>query len=191
MTQPNPPVAPHGSVESYLEMFRSAQAEGLEVHPYAFGVVCQTASTTGYSDKEKVRRINNVDAAVKVIEEENRERYEASRRTASAVGMAYSRADSEPADPTPPSGGRVEPHTGAVVDGGALVPVEAPSVFGLVLTRPGSREAAAVKPIVSDETIAEAQAMAERDRVAGGPPWEVPAHPDNALPGGWHRGQIR
>lgn len=47
------------------------------------------------------------------------------------------------------------------------------------------------RPIVSDETIAEVAAMEERDRLAGGPPWEVPSHPDNALPGGWHRGRIR
>jgi len=47
------------------------------------------------------------------------------------------------------------------------------------------------RPLVSDETIAEASAMAERDRAAGGSPWEVPDHPDNSLPGGWHHGQIR
>lgn len=46
------------------------------------------------------------------------------------------------------------------------------------------------KPLISDETIAEAAAMAERDRLAGGPPWEVEDHPDNRLPGGWHHGQI-
>jgi hypothetical protein len=46
------------------------------------------------------------------------------------------------------------------------------------------------KPLISDETIAEAEAMAERDRLAGGPPWEVPDHPDNFQPGGWHRGQL-
>lgn len=44
--------------------------------------------------------------------------------------------------------------------------------------------------IISDETIAEAVAMAERDRKAGGPPWEVPEHPDNFQPGGWHHGQL-
>lgn len=47
------------------------------------------------------------------------------------------------------------------------------------------------KPLISDETIAEAAAMEERDRAAGGPPWEVADHPDNAQPGGWHHGQIR
>jgi len=47
------------------------------------------------------------------------------------------------------------------------------------------------EPLVSDETIAEAAAMEERDRLAGGPPWEVPDHPDHNLPGGWHHGQIR
>ncbi len=47
------------------------------------------------------------------------------------------------------------------------------------------------RPLVSSETIAEAAAMEERDRLAGGPPWEVPDHPDHDLPGGWHRGQIR
>jgi hypothetical protein len=46
------------------------------------------------------------------------------------------------------------------------------------------------KPLISDETIAEAAAMEERDRAAGGFPWEVPDHPDNFQPGGWHRGQI-
>lgn len=44
--------------------------------------------------------------------------------------------------------------------------------------------------IISDETIAEVAAMEERDRAAGGPPWEVPDHPDNFQPGGWHHGQI-
>lgn len=38
--------------------------------------------------------------------------------------------------------------------------------------------------------IAEAEAMEERDRLAGGPPWEVADHPDNNLPGGWHHGQL-
>lgn len=46
------------------------------------------------------------------------------------------------------------------------------------------------KPLVSESTIAEAAAMEERDRAAGGFPWEVPDHPDHQLPGGWHRGQI-
>lgn len=44
--------------------------------------------------------------------------------------------------------------------------------------------------IISPESFAEVEAMAERDRLAGGPPWEVPDHPDNSLPGGWHHGQI-
>jgi hypothetical protein len=47
------------------------------------------------------------------------------------------------------------------------------------------------RPLISDETLAEVAAMEERDRLAGGPPWEVPDHPDHGLPGGWHRGQIR
>lgn len=51
--------------------------------------------------------------------------------------------------------------------------------------------AATARPLVSDETIAEAAAMAERDRAAGGPPWEISDHPDNDQPGGWHHGQIR
>lgn len=46
------------------------------------------------------------------------------------------------------------------------------------------------KPLVSDSTIAEAAAMEARDREAGGAPWEVADHPENAQPGGWHRGQI-
>lgn len=46
------------------------------------------------------------------------------------------------------------------------------------------------RPLISDETIAEVAAMEERDRAAGGPPWEVPGHPDNAQPGGWHHGQL-
>lgn len=49
---------------------------------------------------------------------------------------------------------------------------------------------AARKPLVSDETIAEAGAMEARDRAAGGPPWEVPEHPENFQPGGWHHGQL-
>lgn len=49
---------------------------------------------------------------------------------------------------------------------------------------------AAGRPLVSDATIAEAAAMQERDQAAGGPPWEVPDHPDNQQPGGWHQGQI-
>lgn len=43
------------------------------------------------------------------------------------------------------------------------------------------------RPVISDSTIAEAAAMEERDRLAGGPPWEVHDHPDHDLPGGWHR----
>lgn len=46
------------------------------------------------------------------------------------------------------------------------------------------------EPLISEATIAEAAAMEERDRLAGGPPWEVEDHPDNRLPGGWHHGQI-
>jgi hypothetical protein len=56
-------------------------------------------------------------------------------------------------------------------------PYEGPSVTG-------------PKPLISPETIAEAEAMEERDRRAGGFPWEVPDHPDHQLPGGWHRGKI-
>ncbi len=48
-----------------------------------------------------------------------------------------------------------------------------------------------IRPMVSDATIEEAAAIEERDRAAGGPPWEVADHPDHNLPGGWHRGQIR
>lgn len=44
--------------------------------------------------------------------------------------------------------------------------------------------------IISDSTLAEIAAMEERDRLAGGPPWEVPEHPENFRPGGWHHGQI-
>lgn len=46
------------------------------------------------------------------------------------------------------------------------------------------------KPLVSQETIDEAAAMEARDREAGGFPWDVPEHPDNFQPGGWHHGQI-
>ncbi|GGN39077.1 hypothetical protein FHR83_006801 [Actinoplanes campanulatus] len=44
--------------------------------------------------------------------------------------------------------------------------------------------------LISDETLAEVAAMEERDRLAGGPPWEIADHPDNFQPGGWHRGQL-
>jgi len=46
------------------------------------------------------------------------------------------------------------------------------------------------QPLISDSTLVEIAAMEERDRLAGGPPWEVPDHPDNSLPGGWHHGQL-
>lgn len=38
--------------------------------------------------------------------------------------------------------------------------------------------------------IAELGAMEERDRTAGGPPWEIPDHPDHDQLGSWHHGQI-
>lgn len=41
-----------------------------------------------------------------------------------------------------------------------------------------------------DAAVAELKELEARDRAAGGPPWEVPDHPDHDLPGGWHRGQI-
>ena len=44
--------------------------------------------------------------------------------------------------------------------------------------------------VISASTIAEIEAIAERDRLAGGPPWEVPDHPDHDQPGGWHHGQL-
>lgn len=40
---------------------------------------------------------------------------------ADETGLTYTRADTEPDDPTPVSPARVPLHTGAVVDGGALV----------------------------------------------------------------------
>lgn len=46
------------------------------------------------------------------------------------------------------------------------------------------------RPLISDETLAEVAAMGERDRLAGGSPWEIPDHPDNWQPGSWHRGQL-
>jgi hypothetical protein len=64
-----------------------------------------------------------------------------------------------------------------------------------VVTRPlddgATASAGPPAPLVSAATIAGAAAMEERDRVAGGPPWEVPSHPENFQPGGWHHGQIR
>jgi len=46
------------------------------------------------------------------------------------------------------------------------------------------------EPLDLDAAIKELIEMEERDRLAGGPPWEVPDHPDHDLPGGWHHGQI-
>lgn len=60
----------------------------------------------------------------------------------------------------------------------------------LRIPAPAGAASKRTRPLVSDETIAEAAAMAERDRAAGGPPWEVPDHPDSFQPGGWHHGQI-
>jgi hypothetical protein len=40
------------------------------------------------------------------------------------------------------------------------------------------------------QALKELAELEDRDRAAGGPPWEVPDHPDHDLPGGWHRGQI-
>ena len=45
--------------------------------------------------------------------------------------------------------------------------------------------------VISQSTIDDVAALEERDRLAGGPPWEVADHPDHQLPGGWHQGQIR
>jgi hypothetical protein len=91
---------------------------------------------------------------------------------ADPTGLAYTRVDDGADDPTPVSPARVPLHTGGMTDDGLVDETER-------------------RPLVSDETIAEAAAMEERDRAAGGPPWEVPEHPENAQPGGWHRGQIR
>ncbi len=44
--------------------------------------------------------------------------------------------------------------------------------------------------VISQSTLDELREIEERDRAAGGFPWEVPDHPDNSLPGGWHHGQI-
>jgi hypothetical protein len=64
--------------------------------------------------------------------------------------------------------------------------------YRLIAWHKGGRpaEPEAVKPLISDETIAEVAAMEERDRAAGGPPWEAPGHPENFQPGSWHRGQL-
>ena len=48
----------------------------------------------------------------------------------------------------------------------------------------------AMHPAGISGALAELDDMAARDRAAGGPPWDVPTHPDHDLPGGWHRGQI-
>lgn len=47
------------------------------------------------------------------------------------------------------------------------------------------------RPLDVSQAVAELDAMSARDRAAGGPPWNVPTHPDHDLPGGWHRGNIR
>lgn len=56
------------------------------------------------------------------------------------------------------------------------------------IPRPGSAEQSPGGSL--DVAIAEATAMEERDRAAGGPPWMVSEHPDHGLPGGWHLGQL-
>lgn len=96
----------------------------------------------------------------------------------------YSRAD-DGEDP-PPAERRLPPR---LEDARTGEVVTAPVAMAPLLKLPMRDEKP--RPLVSDATIAEAEAMEERDRAAGGPPWEVPAHPENAQPGGWHRGQIR
>lgn len=89
------------------------------------------------------------------------------------LGASFDSSQMADADATPvPTSRRYEPH---FADGNT----------GVDLVDESER------PLVSAATIAEVAAMEVRDREAGGPPWEVPDHPDNAQPGGWHRGQIR
>lgn len=53
-------------------------------------------------------------------------------------------------------------------------------VDGAVSTPPG--RVVSVPPLISPESIADVDAVAARDRAAGGPPWEIPSHPDNVPP---------
>lgn len=74
MTQPTPA---WGSVEGYLETLREKEAAGWDLYPYAFGIATSTASNPTHPAEERIRRIANLDAAMKVINEERRAAYEA------------------------------------------------------------------------------------------------------------------
>jgi hypothetical protein len=107
VTQPNVPEK--CSVEYFAQRIRKMSNDTM--YPYAFGLA------TGYADlptppADALKRIANIAAAVKVVNEERRAAFEAS--------FNYSRTDSEPGDPTPVSPARAPLHVGVVDDGGLV-----------------------------------------------------------------------
>lgn len=100
----------YGTVEAYVRILRRLNPEYLESS--ALAVVQMLVDHPDDSDARKVELVKNLLAAVEQVRS----------HLADPTGLTYSRAD-EADDPTPVSGGRVEPHVGAMTDAG-LVEVE-------------------------------------------------------------------
>lgn len=111
-----PEKPPYGSVEDFERMMRG-KTNG-EVFPYTIGVIESIVTSLHRSDAEKVERVCNALIACGRIAGLDIEQFgKADRLRTDASGLAYSRADDGEPEVAP---GRVEPHTGAVTDGGLV-----------------------------------------------------------------------
>ncbi len=111
---------PNGSVERYEQMMRKTKGS---VFPFAVGVIESIATDLHDSDAEKVRRICNALIACGRVAGLAFERF--GEPATDPTGLLHSRDAEE--DPTP-TGTRVEPHNGAMTDGGLVDETEAPIV---------------------------------------------------------------
>jgi len=98
--------ASYGSVESYAKILRGTRHEWLDSS--ALAIVQIIADDKNAGEGDRLARIRNVVSAAGRVRAE---------RDADSTGLTYSR---EADDPTPVSGGRVEPHVGAVTDAGLV-----------------------------------------------------------------------
>lgn len=61
-----------GSVEDYVQMLREADTKGAYLYAYAYGFVAQLVGDTFYTAEERVRRIGNLDTALRTVRAEQR-----------------------------------------------------------------------------------------------------------------------
>lgn len=123
------------SVEHYVDRIRSMVSDNGDMYAYAFGLATGFSMLTN-PPADALKYIENIRAAVSIVQEEQRVAWRGSR-AADPVGLDYSR-EAEPADdPTPVSPARGW-HGGSLAD---ETPDEAPTLWAAIRFSDTRREA--------------------------------------------------